>query len=252
MPTTRNIKLTIEYDGTDFNGWQIQKKEFRTVQSEIKSILEKILGEKIILFGSGRTDSGVHALGQVANFKTTSSLDCKQLLKALNHNLADDIAIHKVEEVPLDFHAQFSAKSKIYRYTILNRSTPTAHLRNFVYFFPHKINFNAFKHEIKLLTGKKNFKSFQSSPSDDRGKKINTVRTVKKISVRKKQDFIYIDIEADGFLYKMVRNIIGTLLDVASGRLEKGSIKKILAKENRIAASKPADARGLCLLEVKY
>ncbi len=248
----RNIKLTIEYDGTDFHGWQIQKKEFRTVQSEIKSILEKILHEKITLFGAGRTDSGVHALGQVANFKTKSRMECAKLLKALNHNLAADIVIRKAEEVPLDFHAQFSAKSKVYRYTILNRPTPTAHLRNFVYHLPYKLNFKAFKEEVRLLIGKKNFKSFQSSTANDRGKPISTVRTVQNIHVQKSKDFIYVDIEANGFLYKMVRNIVGTLLDVASDRLPQGSIKKILAKKTRAAASKPADARGLCLLEVRY
>lgn len=249
----RNIKLTIEYDGTAFNGWQIQAKGFRTVQGEIKSTLERICKEKIILIGSGRTDTGVHAQGQVANFKTTSRISVENLKKALNFNLPEDIAISKVEEVPLNFHAQFSAKTKTYRYTILNRDYHSPHGRHLAYFYPYKLNLKSMKEEAKNLIGRKDFKSFQTNNGDDkRGRAKSAVRHMKRIDVKKNGNLITFDIEADGFLYKMVRTIVGTLLKIGNGSMPKGSLKKILTKKDRKFAGIPAKACGLTLLEVKY
>ncbi len=136
----RNIKLTIEYDGTNYAGWQCQKSKVKTIQETIEKALQRILGEKIKVIGSGRTDAGVHALGQVANFKTNSTMPVGKLQKALNSSLPDDIVIAKIEEVGLDFHSRFDAKSKVYRYTILNRAYPSALLKNSVYFYPHTLN----------------------------------------------------------------------------------------------------------------
>lgn len=249
--SARTIKLTIEYDGTDFHGWQIQKKNNRTVQGEIEKALQKILKHKIRVIGSGRTDRGVHAVGQVAHLKTSSTLPALTFLKALNNHLPEDIAILKVEDAPDNFHAQYSVQGKIYRYTILNRTAPCAHLRHLINHFPYQLNVAAMRQEAKSLIGKKDFKSFQAAYSSWR-QSGSTIRTIKRIAIHRKDDFIHIDIEADGFLYKMARNIVGTLLDIGTGKLPKGSIKNVLAQKTRTAASKTAPAKGLCLLAVKY
>ena len=257
-----NIKLTIEYDGTGFNGWQTQTarnkqvtaKAQRTIQGEIEIALKKIFKGGLKLTGSGRTDSGVHAIGQVANFKTQSSMPTEEMQNALNANLPDDIAIIKVEEAPSDFHAQYSVKSKIYRYTILNRKTRCAQQKNFSLLYPYKLNIRAMREEAESLVGRHDFKSFTASDPAKRkkGVKENTVRTIKRLMITKKGDLLTLDIEANGFLYKMVRNIVGTLLAVGSGKLAKGSIKQILAKKNRNTAGTTAKPKGLTLLEVKY
>ena len=249
----RNIKLTIEYDGTDFKGWQVQARGSRTVQGEIEKALKTIFKETVRVIGSGRTDSGVHALDQVAHCQTRSSLPTSDIQRALNANLPEDIAILKVEDVKKDFHAQYSPKSKVYRYTILNRSYRCAHERKFCLHYPHKLNLSRMRQEAKALVGKKDFKSFQASdPRKPLHKRGSTIRHIKQVTIRKKNDFITIDIEADGFLYKMVRNIVGTLLDVGTGKIPKGSIKKILAQKNRMFASTTAKALGLTLYRVNY
>jgi len=261
----RNIKLTIEYDGTHFNGWQTQtarekrgrkttSKNRRTVQEEIEKVLKKIFKKNLKLIGSGRTDSGVHALGQAANFKTNSPMPVQEIQSALNANLPDDISIVGVKEVASDFHAQYSVKSKIYRYTILNRQARCAQQRNFCLFYPYKLNMTAMRREAKSLVGRKDFKSFTASDPAKRksGKKENTIRTIKRLTVSKKGDFITIDIEADGFLYKMVRNITGTLLEVGRGKLPRESMQKILSEKSRHAAGNTAKPKGLALLEVRY
>ncbi len=247
----RNVKLTIEYEGTDFHGWQIQKGE-RTVQGEIVRALETIFKKKIILFGSGRTDTGVHAHGQVANFKVATSMSAKEILKALNANLPADITILKSEFVPQNFHAQFNAKSKVYRYTILHREARAALGRNFCLIHPYPLNISIMRKEANVLLGKRDFKGFAASDPRQQNKRSTTIRKIKKINIKKQGDFIYIDIEADGFLHHMVRNIVGTLLEVASGRMPKGIVKKILKKKDRTLAGYTAQAKGLSLMEVKY
>jgi len=250
----RTIKLTIEYNGTHFCGWQIQRKGERTVQGEIKKILEKLLKEKITLVGSGRTDSGVHALGQVAHFKTSSPMDVKKLLKALNANLPKDVAIVAAKEVPENFHAQYSPKSKTYRYAILNRLARSTHNQDFVFFYPNTLNIALMRQEAKALIGKKDFKAFVASDPalQKQGKSKTTVRTIKKITIRKSKNLVEIDITANGFLYKMVRNIVGTLIKAGEGKYPKGSIKKILNSKDRQMAGPTAPAKGLSLLGVHY
>lgn len=246
----RNIKLTIEYDGTDFEGWQVQIKGSRTVQEEIQKAVFKIFKQKAHVMGSGRTDSGVHALGQVAHVRLKTDKDCDEIRRALNGNLPEDISILKAEDVHLKFHAQFDAKEKTYRYTILNRANKPTVGRRYCLFYPYKINLKIFKEEAKSLLGKKDFKSFQSKdPSKLRDR---TVRTIKSIKIVKKGDWITIDVTADGFLYRMVRNIVGTLLEVGNGKYKKGRVKEILTRKNRIYAGPTARPYGLCLLEVKY
>jgi tRNA pseudouridine38-40 synthase len=250
----RTFKITIEYDGTNFSGWQLQAPEFRTVQGEIQAALAKILKEKTVILGSGRTDQGVHARGQVAHFRTHSPIPLEKLFLALNGTLPADIAVTDVEETHPNFHAQFSVKSKTYRYTILNRKARGALNKNYAFHHPFPINLTLLRREAKALVGRKDFKSFQSSDPAKRSmmKKHDSIRTIKKIKITKQGDLIFIDIEADGFLYKMVRNIVGTLLDINAGRLPQGSMTKILRKKNRIYAGNTAKACGLTLWEVKY
>ncbi|MBP7216823.1 MAG: tRNA pseudouridine synthase A, partial [Candidatus Omnitrophica bacterium] len=181
----RNLKLTIEYDGTHYCGWQIQKRHplpatcRPSIQETIEFRLRKILQEDVRLVGSGRTDAGVHALAQVANFKTASRIPPEKLKKALNGLLPDDISISGVHEVPLDFHARFSVSSKLYRYTILSGDTPSALLRNSVYFFPFSLEIRKMQKEARALVGKHNFKAFAASSKKER----NFFRRVSRCSV---------------------------------------------------------------------
>lgn len=259
---SRNIKLEIEYDGSNYAGWQIQRKaqdakrKTNTIQETIERVLRRILQEKVQLFVSGRTDAGVHALAQVANFRTNSQISPERLQLALNGNLPHDIVITKIKDVPLDFNSRFSAKSKIYRYTILSRSHHSPLIRNTVYFCHYPLDISLMLKEVKCLLGKHDFKAFCASGS----KVKDTVRTITGINITKKRTaqgagritLIVIDIEADGFLYNMVRNIIGTLIDIGRGRLPLDSLKKILKSKNRRLAGQIAPAKGLCLLKVKY
>src|SRR3989338_6782667 len=261
----RNIKLTIEYDGTLFHGWQAQQPRSsrpkrltagsrRTVQGEIERALKKIYRKNLKLIGSGRTDSGVHACGQVANFAMSSPMPLAEIQRALNANLPEDFSIIKAEEVLPDFHARYSARSKTYRYSILNRGARPALERNTCLYSPYPLNLAAMRREAKSLVGRKDFRSFaagDASKSDD-GKMASTVRTIKRAGISRKGDHIWIDIEADGFLYKMVRNIVGTLLAVGASRLPSGAIRKILAQKDRRAAGVTAKAKGLALLKVIY
>lgn len=246
----RNIKLEIEYDGTNYCGWQVQVRNKRkiSIQETLEKTLQKILQEKIRLIVSGRTDAGVHALGQVANFKTNSSIPAWKLQKALNSSLPDDIVIAKAEEAGLDFHSRFDVKSKVYRYTILNRAYPAALLKNSVHFYPYTLNIKLMQDESRFLLGRHNFKSFQASAKIER----NPVKTIKKIKIARDKDLVYIDIEGDGFLHKMVRNIVGTLIEIGRGRFSGGSLKKILYLKNRKLAGPTVPAQGLCLLKVRY
>lgn len=248
------FKLTIEYDGTNFCGWQIQRKGERTVQAEIKRVLEKILKHPVILIGAGRTDSGVHALGQVAHFKTTTAINPMVLLKALNANLADDIAILRVQKVADRFHAQFSAKSKIYRYAILNREVRSAKERGFYHHIRQPMDIGLLRKAARILTGRHDFRAFMGSATSlkNRVEKKDTIRTIKKITFCRRYDFIFCDIEANGFLYKMVRNIIGTLIDIQARRIDVKDLRSILASGDRRKAGITAPAQGLCLYKVKY
>jgi len=252
----RNIKLTIEYDGTNYAGWQVQNScqlsavscQPKTIQETIEIALKRILQKKIKLIGSGRTDSGVHAKAQVANFKTDSGIAAEKIRMALNAVLPDDITVIKAEEAVLGFHSRFSAKSKVYRYTILNRLSRPTILRDMVYFLSYPLNLRLMRREAKILLGRHNFKSFQAVDKEERG----AVRTIKNLEITKDNDFINIDIEADGFLYNMVRNIVGTLIEIGRGKLPAGSMQKILLSRNRKLAGPTVPAKGLCLLKVRY
>lgn len=249
----RNIKLTIEYSGTQFSGWQVQPDK-RTVQGEIEKALKIIFKKKIRINGSGRTDSGVHAAGQVANFKVNSKMPCAEMVRAMNGNLAEDITILSALDVSPDFHAQFSAKRKTYRYSIFNRPTRPALNAGYLLWVQNSINLNRIKKEARDLVGKHDFKSLTATDpaKNDQYPDKSTVRTIYEITVKKSGPLITIDITANGFLYKMVRNIVGVLLDVGTGRIPTGSVKSILKAKSRPAARETAPACGLSLMEVCY
>jgi len=246
----RNLRLEIEYDGTNYCGWQTQKnlRHRKTIQDAIEKTLRKIIQEEIHLIVSGRTDAGVHARAQVVNFKTSRAISAKKLQIALNGLLPDDIAVRKISEAPLDFHSRFDAKSKLYRYVILNRPYSAPLLRKEVYFYPHPLNISLMRREAKALLGRHNFRSFQATEKKEK----NPFKSIKKIGITRKGPFLRIDIEADGFLYNMMRNIVGTLISVGRGRLPKGSLKRILMAKDRRAAGQTAPARGLSLIKVRY
>ncbi|MBP9854284.1 MAG: tRNA pseudouridine(38-40) synthase TruA [Candidatus Omnitrophica bacterium] len=245
-----NIKLTIEYDGTQFKGWQIQPKDERTVQGLITETFYKIFKEKIKLIGSGRTDSGVHALGQVANFQTQCEKSPTEIRNALNAYLPTDISIVNAVKVSDDFHAQYSVKSKTYRYTIFNRDVRSAVQQNHALLFPYDLDLNLMKFEAQSLIGTHDFTSFKGNNRSE--KEENNVRTIYSIKITKKNNLILIDVTANGFLYKMVRNIVGMLLEVGSGRVPKGRSTNVLKKKDRTLSAYTAKAHGLTLLKVKY
>ena len=250
-----NIKITIAYLGKQFSGWQTQKTGHRTVQGKIEKALRTIFRRRVKLIGAGRTDSGVHAMAQVANFQIKSSKALGKVKNALNGNLDDDIAILKIEYVPLSFHAQYSAKSKIYCYTILNRKERCVFSQNIAWHFPYTLNLHLMRQAANLLKGRKDFCSFQSSYQGhllEENKKRSTIRTVQRIEIRKRGDFVDITIEADGFLYKMARNIVGILLAVGRGRLTNFDVKHILEQKKTGIVRQTAKAKGLRLVEVKY
>ncbi len=250
----KNFKITIEYDGTRFNGWQIQGQNCRTVQAEIERALEKITHKRVRVFASGRTDSGAHAKGQVAHFHATTRLDLPELLRALNGNLPDDVSIISIEEAKKNFHAQFDAKRKTYRYTLLNRIAPPCLERHFCLHIPYKLNIKKMREAALILKGRHDFRAFMAS-DPALGESIaekDTVRRIFRLDIRKKGDFILIDVESNGFLYKMVRNIVGTLLFVGSCKISPEHVRRVLRSKDRNLAGDTAPAHGLCLMDVVY
>ncbi|MDD4908421.1 MAG: tRNA pseudouridine(38-40) synthase TruA [Candidatus Omnitrophica bacterium] len=246
----RNLRLLIEYDGTPYCGWQTQtrNKSKKSIQEILEAVLSRILQEKIKVIGSGRTDAGVHAAGQVANFKTGSGIPLPKLRRALNSLLPDEIVIKSVKEVSLSFHSRYSAKSKRYRYTILNRPFPCALSRDFMFFYPRPLDVKLMKKAARPFVGRHDFSAFRNADK----KEASSVRTIKSLKLKKEGDRIHIDIEGDGFLYNMVRSIAGTLIEVGRGRIAPGEARKILRGKRRDLAGPTAPAKGLCLVSVKY
>lgn len=243
----RNIKLTIEYDGKCYNGWQKQPDKLN-IQGEIEKAIYNITQEEVDLIGSGRTDAGVHALGQVANFKTNSALPIEKLALAINSQLKSSIIIKKAEEVDERFHSRYTAKQKTYRYIINNSKTGTAIYRNLEYCFPVKLNVEKMVEAAKYFEGEHDFKAFKSSGTSGK----NSVRTIYKAEVRQDGERIIIELTGNGFLYNMVRIISGTLLDVGLGKIEPNEIPDIIEKKDRTQAGKTLPAHGLYLVKVQY
>lgn len=243
----RNIKLTIEYDGTNFSGWQVQKDK-RTIEQEIETALAKILKEEVKVIGSGRTDAGVHAMGQVANFTTDKSIKPEELLYALNTLLPFDIVVINVEDVEEDFNARITAKAKHYRYVINNAKFPSALNANREYHFKYFLDVECMQLAANDLKGKHDFKAFMAAGSTVK----DTVREIYDISVNRLGSRVVIDVIGNGFLYNMVRIIVGTLLDVGSGRSDICVIKNMIETGDRNLGGRTVGPEGLYLVEVKY
>jgi tRNA pseudouridine38-40 synthase len=244
----QNFKLTIEYDGTVYRGWQRQA-EGPTVQAEIERALGQMTRATITLTGAGRTDAGVHALGQVANFRCDTRLTPIAILKGLNSLLPKDIAVRDCCGVPEEFHARFAAKSKRYQYCILNRTARAAVGRDYAWFIHQPLNTRAMEQATEHLIGRQDFKAFESAGSP----RVHTERHVMHAGWTAGEDRrLTFRIEADGFLRGMVRNIVGTLVAVGLGKLSPQEVGEILASRDRRRAGAAAPARGLFLVEVQY
>jgi len=244
----RNIKLLIEYDGTNYLGWQVQPKG-PTIQGILEERLGLLTGEKTRLFGSGRTDSGVHAIGQVAHFKTESSMETHRMQRALNSLLPPDIVIQKMEEVEESFHARKHSKSKVYEYRILNRDLRSVFHRGYVWHIPQRLDFKEMGKATQYLIGEYDFSSFRSVGSPTR----TTVRKVTRAEWKRgRSGLVRFEIEANGFLKQMVRAIIGTLIEVGKGKMSAVEFRRILESKERSKAGPTAPAHGLFLKEVKY
>lgn len=244
----RNIKLLIEYDGTNYQGWQVQPRG-PTIQGTLEEKLRLLTREPIQVFGSGRTDSGVHALAQVAHFKTQSQMNIGSIQRALNSLLPPDIVIQKIEEVDEGFHARRHSKSKIYEYRILNRSLRSAFHLGYVWHIPQKLDLMEMKKATTHLIGEHDFSAFRTVGSPTR----TTVRRVIRAEWKRGRDgLVRFEIEANGFLKQMVRSIIGTLVEIGKGKLDAAEFRKILDSKDRKKAGPTAPAQGLFLKEVKY
>lgn len=243
----RNIKLTIEYDGREFNGWQKQPTKLN-IQGTIEKAIEEITGENIELNASGRTDAGVHALGQVANFKTNSNIQIEKMAIAINSKLKKSIVIRKAEEVEENFHSRLSCKKKTYRYIINNSYEGTAIYRYLETHIPNKLNFDKMKEAIKYFEGEHDFKAFKASGTSSK----SSVRIIYKADIFKKDDRIYIELTGNGFLYNMVRIIAGTLVDVGIEKIKPEDIRNIIEEGNREKAGKTLPPNGLYLVNVEY
>lgn len=243
----RNIKLIIEYDGKGFNGWQKQPNKLN-IQGEIEKAIFEITGENIDLIASGRTDAGVHSLGQTANFKTNSNIPIEKIPIAINSKLKKSIVIKDAEEVEERFHSRYSVKSKTYRYTINNSKYGSAIYRNVEFHYPYELDVQKMNMASKYFEGEHDFKAFKASGTSSK----SSVRTIYKANVYQNEDRIYIELTGNGFLYNMVRIIAGTLVDVGTGKISPEEIIDIIDSKDRKNAGKTLPANGLCLVKVEY
>lgn len=244
----KNFKLTIEYDGTGYHGWQRQKKD-RSIQQEIETALATMTAGHVTVTGSGRTDAGVHAFGQTANFHCETRLTAAIFKKGLNSLLPDDIVIRTCQQVANDFHARYDAASKIYQYNILNRTVPAAVGRQYAWLIRRPLDTGAMRQACTALTGVHDFKAFEGSGSP----RSDTRRHIMTADLNREQNGrLVFKIEANGFLRYMVRNIVGTLADVGRGKITAADFSQILDSGDRTLAGATAPAHGLFLMKVKY
>ena len=243
----RNIKLTIEYDGKEFNGWQKQPNKLN-IQGTIEQAIKQITGEEIELLASGRTDAGVHAIGQVANFKTNSNIPIEKIPIAINTNLKKSIRIKKAEEVDEKFHSRLSCKRKTYRYVINNSNCESAIYRNLETYIPFKLDIEKMQKAAKYFEGEHDFSAFKSSGTSSK----SSVRKIYNADVSTYNGRIIIKLTGNGFLYNMVRIIAGTLLEVGMGAIKPESIKEIIEDKDRKKAGKTLPPHGLYLVKVEY
>lgn len=253
----RNVLLTIEYDGSGFHGWQRQP-EVRTVQGELERVLMRVCGVPVAINGTSRTDAGVHALGQRASFKGDFGIPTERLMIAANNLLAGgmnsqrgvgDVRIIAAEEVPDDFHARFSSRGKMYRYIIRNCTDVDIFQRNYCYQVRQPLDLEAMIEAASYIEGTHDFKSFQAAGGQE---KETTVRTIHSLNIRRESENVIIEVSGDGFLYNMVRIIVGTLTEVGLGKKRPEDVRKIIESKDRQKAGHTAPAEGLYLVEVYY
>ncbi|MGD9636166.1 MAG: tRNA pseudouridine(38-40) synthase TruA [Pirellulales bacterium] len=244
---SRWLKLTVAYDGTAYAGWQIQPSE-PTVQAVVEAAWREITREEIRVMAAGRTDAGVHALGQVVGLSTETALTTADLHRGLNAVLPEDVAIVAVEEAPENFHATHDARRKTYRYQIHNGRTPDVFHRRYVWHFPQPLDAEQMAIAARLLEGRHDFAAFESAGSE----RPDTVRTLFKVEVGRIAERITIEVTGDGFLYNMVRSIVGTLVEVGKGSREAAWVAEVLASCDRRRAGQTAPALGLFLVSVEY
>jgi len=243
----RNIKITIEYDGKEFNGWQKQPNKLN-IQGTIEKAIESIVGHEVTVNASGRTDAGVHALGQVANFKTDSTIPIEKMAIAINSRLKKSIVIKNAEEVNDRFHSRLSCKKKTYRYVINNSKQGTAIYRNLEYHISNDLDIEKMKQAANFFEGEHDFKAFKASGTSSK----NSIRMIYKAEVYKKEERIFIELTGSGFLYNMVRIISGTLVEVGLGKIQPQDIPEIINSQKRSNAGKTLPAHGLYLVSVEY
>lgn len=244
----RNFKIVIQYEGTKYQGWQRQESTGNTIQGKFEAILSKMTGSKVQIDGSGRTDAGVHAYGQVANFKIDTHMSAQEILEYINRYLPEDIGVIEIREVPERFHSRLNAVGKTYRYRIWNSDLPCVFDRRYVYEFPQKLDIEAMRRAAAYCIGRHDFKAFTSNKKS----KKSTVRTIKSIEIQQSGPEIVITYKGDGFLYHMVRILTGTLIEVGQGTRRAEEMGRLIASGTREMAGALAPAKGLALMEVRY
>jgi tRNA pseudouridine38-40 synthase len=246
--TARRIALTLQYDGSKFNGWQLQSGG-RTVQGEIENAIHILMKDNIRVTASGRTDAGVHALGQVIHFDAVSSISLQRICVSLNGILPHDVGVKNGYIVPADFHARFSAVERHYRYLIYNHPLRTPFIRDRALWVHEKLDVDYLRKVALLLIGEKDFTSFCKKSES---KNINTVRRITNIEVNRKDDYVILDILGNAFLHNMVRIIIGTMMEMHNKKADPEMILDIIAKQDRDCSGKTAPAYGLYLVNIIF
>lgn len=244
----RNIKLTIEYDGKRYLGWQRLGDSEKTIQEKVEGVIKLLTGEEIEIVGSGRTDAGTHARGQVANFKTTHQMSLPEMQQFFNRYLPQDIVVNKIEEVPERFHARYHAKGKQYSYYVWNNAIPSVFARNTSFHCPQPLDLEKMQQAAEKLIGTHDFIGFSALKKS----KKSTVRTIDEITITPEGDLLRFTFKGNGFLHKMVRILTGTLIAIGDGTLTPEVIDQVLADKVRQAAGETVPSHGLFLDEVYY
>ena len=243
----KNLRLDICYDGTKYRGWQRLSGVENTIQGKLEQTLSRLLGEQIEVSGSGRTDAGAHAMGQVVSFHTESTLSCQEILEGLRRYLPEDIGIYSCQEANPRFHARLNAKTKRYRYRIWNSDSPCVFDRKYLWQLPEKLDLEAMRKAAAYFLGEHDFSAFCANKK----MKKSTVRRIDSIEIVKNGDEIVLNFTGNGFLYNMVRILVGTLVEVGRGERNADSIPALFGGK-REQAGVLAPAQGLCLMEVTY
>ncbi len=244
----RNIRIKVVYEGTRYQGWQKQESTDNTIQGKLERLISRMCEEQIIIQGSGRTDAGVHSLGQVSNFQTESAMTLEEMQKYMNQYLPEDIAVTGISETAPRFHSRLNATGKRYSYRVWNSSVPNVFLRNFAYTVEENLDVKAMEKAVAGLLGEHDFKAFTSTK---KGKK-STVRRIDAIDIKKEGDLLTFTFTGNGFLYHMIRILMGTLLEVGKGERSADSMEEILRSKNRENAGPLVPAKGLILEEVFF